>query len=192
MAVEQAKPCPTGVDPTKWVDLYGDMLMSYAMARLRNQDIAEDIVQETFLAAWKRHKEFEERSKFSTWLIAILRNKIADHFRTSGRELPASEEAEEIPGELFTKSGKWSRQLTPWNAAPDQVAEDREFWSVFADCLKQMPAHLSYVYRLRELNSTAVKEIGTQLEISVSNVAVRLHRARISLRQCLEEKWFQE
>lgn len=192
MAVEQEKSCPTSVDPTEWVDLYGDLLMSYAVARLRKQDLAEDMVQETFLAAWKRRQEFEQRSKFSTWLIAILRNKIADHFRAAGRELQASEDSDELPGELFTKSGKWSRQLTPWNAAPDQVAEDREFWSVFADCLAEMPAHLSYVYRLRELNSTAVKEIGAQLAISVSNVAVRLHRARISLRQCLEEKWFQE
>lgn len=81
MAVEQEKSCPTSVDPTEWVDLYGDLLMSYAVARLRKQDLAEDMVQETFLAAWKRRQEFEQRSKFSTWLIAILRNKIADHFR---------------------------------------------------------------------------------------------------------------
>ncbi|TWU23787.1 sigma-70 family RNA polymerase sigma factor [Bythopirellula polymerisocia] len=192
VAVEHAKPCFTEVDPTEWVDLYGDMLMSYAMARLRRQDLAEDMVQETFLAAWKRRNEFEERSKFSTWLIAILRNKIADHFRASGREAQISEESEMIPKDLFTKSGKWSRLLTPWNAAPDQIALNREFWSVFASCLAQMPAHLSHVYRLRELKSAAVQEISEQVEISVANVSVRLHRARLSLRQCLEEKWFQE
>lgn len=192
VAVEQATPSPAEVDPSDWVDRYGDMLMSYAMARLQRQEVAEDLVQETFLVAWKRHHEFAERSKFSTWLVAILRHKIADYFRASGREALSTEDATAAAESMFTPAGKWSRRLHAWNAAPDQVAENREFWAVFADCLAAMPAHLSYVYRLKEFKSAAVDDIGVLLDISSTNVSVRLHRARLALRQCLEQKWFQE
>ena len=167
------------VDPTEWVDQYGNMLMGYAPSRLPGPEIAEDLVQETFLAAWKRHSEFDSRSRFSTWLISILRRKIADHYRTAGRKLPQPESLTEGPSaaEPFTRWGKWAAPLKKFQAAPDELAQDREFWRVFARCLAEMPAHLSYVFRLRELKSATTAEIGDLMEISSTNVSVRLHRA---------------
>ncbi len=193
MASTQAKQQMQTQDPTEWVDLYGDMLLSYALSRLSDRETAEDLVQETFLVAWKTRGDFEGRSRFSTWLVAILRHKVADHFRREGgRKSSSFDEAdggtESEP--LFSKWGKWKRSPKSWSASPDELVENREFWTVVARCLVDMPAHLAYVLRLREFKSAKTKDIGNLLEISASNVSVRLHRARLLLRQCLEDKWF--
>ena len=193
MASTQTKQPIQSQDPAQWVDLYGDMLLSYALSRLSDRDTAEDLVQETFLVAWKKRGEFEGRARFSTWLVAILRHKIADHFRKEGgRKSTSFDETDGGPeGEpLFSKWGKWKRSPKAWSASPDELVENREFWTIVAGCLGDMPAHLAYVLRLREFKSAKTKDISSLLEISSSNVSVRLHRARLLLRQCLEDKWF--
>ena len=110
------------LDPAQWVDLYGDMLLSYALSRMRDRDIAEDLVQETFLIAWKTRDDFEGRSRFSTWLVSILRHKIADHFRQEGcrtsysfYESDGGEESEP----LFTTRGTWASSPTSWSSPAD-------------------------------------------------------------------------
>ncbi len=188
MAKEQTKERVQSQDPD------GDMLLSYALSRMRDRDIAEDLVQETFLVAWKTKNQFAGRSRFSTWLVSILRHKIADHFRREGARTTYSfDESDEWkePEALFDKRGKWTRPPKAWSAPADELVENREFWRVVAGCLGDMPAHLSYVFRLREFKSAKTKEICSLLEITSSNVSVRLHRARLLLRRCLEEKWFE-
>jgi RNA polymerase sigma factor (sigma-70 family) len=78
-------------DPSEWVAQYGDYLFRYAMLRLRDRSAAEDLVQETFLAALKSRGSFSGNSSESTWLIGILKHKIADHFRHQAREAPLEE-----------------------------------------------------------------------------------------------------
>ncbi len=194
MAKGQTQERVQSQDPAKWVDLYGDMLLSYALSRMRDRDIAEDLVQETFLVAWKTKNQFAGRSRFSTWLVSILRHKLADHFRREGARTTYSfDESDEWKESepLFTKQGKWTCPPKAWSVSPEELVENREFWRVVAGCLGDMPAHLSYVFRLRELKSAKTKEICSLLEITSSNVSVRLHRARLLLRRCLEEKWFE-
>ncbi|NOY43001.1 MAG: sigma-70 family RNA polymerase sigma factor [Planctomycetes bacterium] len=194
MTSRQTKEQIQSEDPAEWVDLYGDMLLSYALSRMRDRDIAEDLVQETFLVAWKSKGNFAGRSRFSTWLVSILRRKIADHFRREGSRtsysFDESDEWEESEP-LFNKQGKWTRSPKSWSASPEKLVENREFWTVVTRCLGDMPTHLAYVLRLRELKSAKTKDICNLLEITSSNVSVRLHRARLLLRQCLEEKWFE-
>ncbi len=194
MAIGQTTKRVQSPDPVEWVDLYGDMLLSYALSRMQDRDIAEDLVQETFLVAWKTRSKFAGRSRFSTWLVSILRHKIADHFRREGgrtsHSFDESDESRELES-LFNKRGKWTRSPKSWSASAEELVENREFWRIVAGCLGDMPAHLSYVFRLREFKSAKTQEISSLLEITSSNVSVRLHRARLLLRQCLEEKWFE-
>src|SRR3984885_10561146 len=76
-------------DAECWVDRHGDCLYRYALLRLRAPDLAADAVQETFLEALRARGSFEARSSERTWLIGILRHKILDHYRRSGREQAA-------------------------------------------------------------------------------------------------------
>lgn len=178
-------------DPVQWVDRYGDVMLNYALARVGNREAAEDLVQEALLAAWRARSTFDERSKRGTWLIGILRRKIADYYRAKGRA-PAQIAADTSSAEdgLFDGRRLWVHPPRRWRRTPDEAAEDAEFWGVFAHCMSELPVQLAKAFQLREIGQTESSEI-CQLEgITPKNLSVRLHRARLLLRQCLERHWF--
>ena len=78
-------------DPERWVDQYGDYLFRFALSRLPDSAVAEDLVQETFLAALHARENFKGRSSVTTWLTGILKHKIIDHFRKESREQPVED-----------------------------------------------------------------------------------------------------
>jgi RNA polymerase sigma-70 factor (ECF subfamily) len=177
-------------DPADWVDRYGDLLLRYACSRLSDRELAEDLVQETLLAAFRHRKQFDGKSAFSTWLVAILRRKIADHYRTAGKSPEILDSAQLELAEQFSTRGKWLQAVSSWNGTPAQLAENAEFWSVFQNCLAGLPGHLAQAFQLREVMHSPVDEVGRKLGITAQNVAVRLHRARLLLKSCLSNKWF--
>ena len=177
-------------DPTKWVDRYGDALLRYAAARVPSHELAEDLVQDTFLAAFRYRAKFDGQCAFGTWLVSILRNKIADHYRKSGRTLEISDEAIIDTVKPFDVKGKWSKPPASWRATPDQLAENAEFWGVLDDCLGGLPAHLAQAFQMREIGLASFDEVSKLTGVTPKNLAVRLHRARLLLRACLERKWF--
>src|SRR5438874_1815080 len=73
-------------DPEHWVEEHGDYLFKYALSRLRDPGKAEDMLQETFLAALKGRKTFRGQSAEKSWLVGILKNKICDYYRKASRE----------------------------------------------------------------------------------------------------------
>ena len=84
-----ADAAPTAIaasDPERWVDEHGDILYRYALERVRKPDIAQDLVQETFLAAVRTHERFRGGSTVRSWLCGILKHKICDYYRKRGRE----------------------------------------------------------------------------------------------------------
>lgn len=177
-------------DPADWVDRYGDLLLRYACSRLSDRELAEDLVQETLLAAFRHRTQFDGKSRFSTWLVAILRRKIADHYRSIGKPIESLDNVSSDFAEQFSSKGKWLHSLSSWRASPAQLAENAEFWSVFQDCLAGLPGHLAQAFQLREITHSPLEEVGRQLGITSQNLAVRLHRARLLLRSCLTNKWF--
>jgi RNA polymerase sigma-70 factor (ECF subfamily) len=78
-------------DPGEWVERYGDALYRYALARLRRPQEAEEAVQDTLLAALKGRGQFQGQSHPRTWLIGILKRKIADLFRRAARSGPGDD-----------------------------------------------------------------------------------------------------
>jgi RNA polymerase sigma-70 factor (ECF subfamily) len=161
------------------------------MCRVGQLEVAEDLVQEAFLAAWRGRDAFDGNSSLGTWLCGILRRKIADHYRRVGRERVLHEvEAGDREEPLFGKRGKWLESVAPWNESPDQLAENTEFWSVVTDCLAGLPAHLAEAFQLRELRMASADEVAALAGITPKNMSVRLHRARLLLRRCLDQKWF--
>jgi RNA polymerase sigma-70 factor (ECF subfamily) len=182
------------IDPHKWVDLYGDQLYAYAFARVQNRMVAEDLVQETFLSALSGRDGFEGRSSEKTWLTAILRNKIIDHFRELRRQQPTdqSEDREKQLDYFFHENGSWKLKPEKWDVTPGDLLDQKEFWNLFQRCLSKLSERLRTAFSLREMEGLGCDEICKILGVSSSNCWVMLYRARMLLRRCLGVNWFGE
>ena len=176
------------------MDDHGECLYRYALVRVRKPDVAEDLVQETFLAAVRGYDKFGGRSSERSWLVGILKNKIVDRFRKLGRETSFMD-MEFLSDELsekFVSVGFWNHDLGPheWKPEPDAVMHRAEFWQVMGDCLSKLPEKIRAVFTMREMDGVPSKEICAVLSMTDSNLWVMLHRARMALRECLEMNWF--
>ncbi len=180
-------------NPSAWVEAYGDALFRYAQLRVNNQALAEDLVQETFLAAIKGRAQFRGGSTVKTWLTGILKNKVIDHYRKKNRTESLQAAAafyEKEEGELFSSDGHWNYQSDrlPADWSPEQVlkTDRREFMASFHACAAKLPERIRQVFILRELEGVSSPEICSQMQISQQNLWTILHRARMALRDCLQ------
>jgi RNA polymerase sigma-70 factor (ECF subfamily) len=171
-------------------------LLRYARLHLRDQTAAEDVVQETLLAALEGGARFLGKSALRTWLTGILKHKVVDHMRRTAREEPyirdggddAQSEAEAIEA-LFRVDGHWQRFPRDWGS-PERAFENKAFWAVFEKCAQNLPRRTARVFMLREVMDLSTEEICKELGITATNCWVMLHRARLALRECLETNWF--
>jgi RNA polymerase sigma-70 factor (ECF subfamily) len=169
-------------------------LLRYARLQLRDPAQAEDAVQETLLAALEGAARFAGKSSLRTWLTGILKHKIIDHLRRSGREQPLAgadddRSEAEIVDALFVKDGHWREFPAQWGN-PDAALENSRFWAAFELCTQRLPARTARVFMMREIMDMPTEEICKELEITATNCWVMLHRARLTLRECLELQWF--
>ncbi|MBI2194140.1 MAG: sigma-70 family RNA polymerase sigma factor [Planctomycetes bacterium] len=180
------------LSPEAWVDQYGDYLFRYALLRVRNSTIASDLVQETFLAGLRSMKDFSGRSSERTWLIAILKHKIVDHYREINRGRSAREDISPNDSceSAFTETGEWKVIPAEWDLDPAKAFEQKEFWEVFHHCLSGLPGRLADAFSLRELEGLSTDEVCRILGVTATNLAVMFYRARMKLRSCLETHWF--
>lgn len=169
-------------------------LLGFARLQLRAAALAEDVVQETLLAAWEGAERFRGGAAFATWVFSILRNKIIDELRRAQRtDADADAEAalDEAVAELFDQRGHWIEMPTPWGD-PHGSLEQRRFWTVLDACLQGLPRNPARVFTMREFLGLETEEICQQLAITTANCWVLLHRARLGLRECLSLRWFGE
>ena len=172
---------------------YRPYLLRYALLQLRDQDLAEDAVQETLLAALEGNARFSGKSTHKTWLTGILKHKIIDLMRRKSREQPlisGDDESEaDVIDSMFKDNGHWQQFPANWGN-PEKSLENKKFWAIFEMCSKLMPARTARVFMMREVMELTTEEICQELAITPTNLWVMLHRARLSLRECLEIKWF--
>lgn len=174
----------TKEDSILWLEQYGDYLYAFALSRLHNEAIAEDFVQETFLSALKAKENFSENSSVKTWLTAILKHKIIDHYRRVSRQISFESEADE--NEFFDEAGGWRESPADWYATPEKLFEQKEFPEILQNCLADLPENLRLVFTLREIEGFSGNEICEILSITPNNLRVLLCRARLRLRQKFE------
>lgn len=184
----------SATSPEQWLDKYGDALYGYAFIRVRNRDIAEDLVQETLVAALKNSASFAGESSERTWLIGILKHKVIDHWRRQARQVSVtyvddSDGTDDFAEQAFDASGHWATPPSAWND-PDLALEQRQFWQTLTDCLGKLPAAQARAFSLSEFDGLDGAEACKVLGIAPTNLWVMLHRARLRLRQCLENHWF--
>ena len=181
------------LNPNLWVDAYADYLYRYAITRVNNSEVAEDLVQETFLAGIKGKESFLGNSNEKTWLTAILRRKIIDHYRKRSNN---NQLIVDVPDERFGKYGTmndhWLDEKAPqeWAIAADHEFENKEFNSILKACIDHLPDNWASCFILRIMEEMKSDEVCKELNISPSNLWVMLHRARLQLRDCLEKGWF--
>ena len=176
---------------TNWVETHGDYLFNFAIGQVRDTNIAEDLVQETFLAALKSQNNFSGRSSERTWLVSILRHKIYDHLRKTCREravrvdpLPASNE-----DAAFEDSLAWVHQIAAESTSPSHRIELAEFRQHLEQAMGKLPPRIAQVFQLYTIEERPNSEVCERLRISESNLWVMLHRARKQLRTELNHWW---
>lgn len=181
-------------DPEKWVVDYGDYLYRYALSRVQDPATAEDLVQETFLAALRAQGGFRGQSSERTWLTGILKHKVIDHIRRKSRERPVNDIEASVDSldERFDDKGHWRVGPAKWTVNPRKLLEQKEFWKVFYSCLSKLSDRLAQALVLREMDGLSSDEIRKIFNISETNTYVLLHRARMRMRRCLDVNWLEK
>ena len=173
-----------------WLNDHGDYLYRFALARLRDPHLAEDVVQETFLAAIKS-PSFAEQSAPRTWLTGILKHKIIDVMRKNVREIAASDLLDDEDAnvdDFFDDAGRWADKPLKWDM-PENALEQKQFLGVLQNCMEKLPAKSAQLFMMRDVHETDNEEICKELNITATNAWVMLYRARLGLRKCLEINW---
>ncbi|MDE3012353.1 MAG: sigma-70 family RNA polymerase sigma factor [Pseudomonadota bacterium] len=181
-------------------------MLRFASLQLPDPGLAEDAVQEALSGALRNTRDFKGHSELTTWVFAILRNKIADTWRQRRRLVYASSLASELDAEgaapalaedgagpeaFFGSSGSWYADERPatWGNPQDALRES-QFWNVLEGCLEGLPENQARAFMMREFLELDTAEICSNLGITPGNLNVILHRARLRLRKCLEHRWF--
>ncbi len=170
-------------------------MLKFATLQLSDASQAEDAVQEALIGAMKNADSFGGRAAFKTWMFAILKNKISDVLRHKQRMVNISsfthDEDEEDMSELFDRKGFWLQDERPvaWGN-PEASMREKHFWRVFEACLEHLPPKQARVFMMREFVELDAGEICATVELSTSNLHVLLHRARLRLRECIENNWY--
>jgi RNA polymerase sigma-70 factor (ECF subfamily) len=177
--------------PDQWVDAHGDYLFNFAVGQVRDASVAEDLVQETFLAAFKARARFAGNSSERTWLVGILRHKIYDHLRHACRERAVRVDSEPTrrDEEAWDDAVLWMHDVAAESESPSRRLELAEFRAHLELALGKLPPRLAQVFQLYSVEERPNREVCEQLNISESNLWVMLHRARTQLREQLTDWW---
>ncbi len=178
-------------NPEQWLQMYGDLLYRYALTRVRDKEIAEDLLQETLLAAIKGQQSYSGKASESTWLVGILKHKIIDYFRKISRDKTTEFIDSELNNdvEYFDQQGHWQIDFSSWSK-PDKSFEQQAFLQVLDKCLELLPERMAQLFMLREFEDMDSDELCQLMGISSrNNLWVMLSRVRQQLRHCLDLKW---
>lgn len=173
-------------------------MVRFAGQQLGDDQLAEDAVQEALVGALSNASGFGGRAAVKTWVFAILKNKIADVLRHKRRMVAISsllpdDENDEDLSTLFDRKGFWriDERPVPWGD-PEACFQEQQFWLVFGACLDGLPPKQARAFMMREFIELETDDICEATGITASNLFVMLHRARLRLRECLENNWFAE
>ncbi|WP_294947138.1 sigma-70 family RNA polymerase sigma factor [Sulfurivirga sp.] len=173
----------------RWVDAWGDRLYQYAVLQCGDREAAADLVQETFVAAWRQRAAWSGHGSPYSWLRGILHHKIQDWWRMQQRlREQVDDRVDPLEAELFDSRGHWAGASA--DLSPETLCERDDFWRWLEACLEQLPALQAAVFRQAELTPAQREEICQRLGITNEHLRVLLYRARLRLRTCLANAGF--
>ncbi len=163
-----------------FVETYSGQVYRLALKMLQNPQDAEDILQETFIKAYKALPKFEGRSSLSTWLYRIATNESLMHIRKKRPEQVSVDEA------IKNDEGyERPRQIIDWCCLPESELMSTEARDNLDHSVQQLPESLRTVFLLRDIEGLSTRETADVLDISESAVKTRLSCARFRLRELL-------
>jgi len=177
---------------------YGPAMLRTARLFVRDEEVAEEIVQETWIAVLRGVERFEGRSSLRTWIFTILGNCARKRLKKEGRSVPLASlggntDEPSVPEERFFPTthprwaGMWSTLVDAWDEVPDEELLGGEAREQLRKAVADLPARYAAVFVLREVEGWSSQEVAALLEISAENQRVLLHRARTRIREALEE-----
>lgn len=177
--------------PETWVDLYADYLFNYAVARVSDAEIAKDLVQETFFAGLNSAKNYKGDAAERTWLVAILKRKVIDHYRKINSKKGKAEVRVNYSAGSDAE-GDWLEEQVadPFSKDGDSSIENEELGLAIQECISKLPKKQSLVFNMKTIQGMSTEDICNELGINPSNLWVMIHRARTALMGCLNENWF--
>jgi RNA polymerase sigma-70 factor (ECF subfamily) len=166
---------------TELIQRYEDMLYSFSYKVCRDREKAEETLQDTFINVYKNLSSFKGRSKFSTWLYSIVSNNcLMKHRKRKLDDLWVSLDQPPIVG------GD-GNQITAWDATPAEMLMDKELREKMDSAILMLPTDYRVVFVLRDMEGRPTEEVAKILKLSVPAVKSRLRRARVFLRNQLNE-----
>ena len=179
------------LNPENWNLSYRDYLIRFALQRISDYGIAEDLVQDTFLSGWNAKASFRGDCTERTWLTGILRNKVIDHYRKTGRR--PSILTIDLDGASMDENEtfSWIDQQPDLSLTnrPEAETEKHEFLKDLEEAVTHLPEKMGRAYEMRELLGLSTDEIVNELGISKANLWVLIHRAKQTLSEELDAEW---
>lgn len=171
---------------------YSDLLFRFALSRGLEDEEAKDIVQDTYLSAWKNRMTYRGEVSLKNWLFLILKNKITDHFRKTAQR--KKESLLNIGGNddpYFDEEDHWKHGLYPeqWKSPAEEAVQQKEFYNVLQNCSRKMKQIQYRVFLLKYVDGMNSTDICKQLQLTASNYWVLVHRAKVQLRACIQKNW---
>lgn len=184
------------LEPAKWVEKYSDYLYNFACYRVNDQELAEDLVQDTFLSALTAKDLYKGQASEKTWLVSILKNKIIDHYKKAStrNESPLKLNTYEAPSYDYyfdkQKKGAWQKDHMPKDWEESQaMPETKEFYTILQKCMITLPPKWQGVFKMSLLDDNDSDLVCKEFKITSSNFWVIMHRAKLQIRECLEKNW---
>lgn len=175
------------------VDKFTGELFNWAFHKVSDEELARDLVQDTFLAAAEKKESFKGNSSPKTWLYSILNNKIIDYYRKKVNKTVPHEN--ESFSRFFESDGEWQENRKPqsWQQDNDEhLLDNDDFQEVLKNCLDALPDKWNLCVKLKYLSGKKGEVICQELDLTPSNYWQIIHRAKLQLRDCVDEKWFNE
>jgi RNA polymerase sigma-70 factor, ECF subfamily len=177
------------------VTRHGGALLRLAATFVKDRSLAEEVVQDAWLAALDNLGSFEGRSSIRTWLFHIVANRARTRIDREGRSVPFSALAYSTDGDdpavdpdRFDQGGMWREPPGPWSEEnPERLAHDAQTRAAIEKAIADLPEAQRAVITLRDIEGLETQEICNLLGVTVSNQRVLLHRARSKVRQALEK-----
>lgn len=189
---------PDNSDPySQQIEQIRPKLVAFAQLQLRDENLAEDVVQDTLVAAFVKEQQFRSDAQWQTWVFAILKNKIIDALRSKQRHQwqHIDEQENQLDAQQHQQfhHGNWidGKQPQDWGD-PQFYVHQQDFMTILQLCLDNLPENTARIFLMKEIMELSISEIAQCTELSTDNCHTIMYRARNGLRGCLQKHWFND